>query len=169
MRPINLDCEELGWPVQRDLHKVHFKLVQDEDGYPPFTSEAMWCVRIDNDRFRLDNIPYFVTGISYDDVISVLTDEEGRLNFHQVLEENGHSTLRVMFLGTPADPRPVAVRAKELQGRLTTRGCLTRISPSPEILAVDVPPSIPIGEITDLLSEGEANGLWSSDEGTLAQ
>jgi hypothetical protein len=155
--------------MPKDLHKVHFRLVQDEDGYPPFTSEAMWCVREGDNRFRLDNIPYFVTGVSYDDVVSVLADEEGSLNFHEVLVESGHSTLRVMFLDTPADQRPVLDRAKELQGNLTAKGCLTRISPSPEILAVDVPPPIPIEEIVSLLSQGEDDGLWSYDEGTLAR
>jgi hypothetical protein len=154
--------------MENNLHKVRFRLAQDEDGYPPFTSEAMWCVRLNEKVFRLDNIPYFVTGVSYGDVISVIEDEDGSLNFHEVIEENGHSTLRVMFLDTSRDSRPASTRASELENRLIEMGCLTEISPSPEIIAIDVPPAIALSGIRNILGEGEDKGLWSFDEGTVA-
>jgi len=151
-----------------NLYKVRFRVDQDEDGYPPFSSEVMWCARVDDKLFRLDNIPYFVAGVSYGDVISVIEDKDGSLNFHELVEENGHSTLRVMFLDTSIDARPVEIRAVELKTRLTEKGCLTRISPPPQILAIDVPPAISLSGIRSILAAGESDGLWSFDEGTVA-
>src|SRR5436190_22754427 len=89
--------------MSENMRKVHFKVKLNADGYPPFNSEGMWCIKINEQVFRVDNIPYFVTGVSYADVISVAEDEEGRLNFIEVVEEGGHSTYRVIMKHDGAD------------------------------------------------------------------
>ena len=152
--------------MPNDLCKVRFQIAQNDDGCPPFTSEAMWCIRLGENRFRVDNIPFFAHGVSYCDVISVSASEDGRLNFDEVVEENGHSTLRVLF--GDADQRPENIVAHELATELQKHGCLTDVSPSPIILAVDVPPSIALKNVRKILAEGESKGLWSYEEATLA-
>lgn len=154
--------------MRESIRKVHFKVIQNEDGYPPFNSEGMWCIGIDAKRFRVDNIPFFVTGVSYNDVISVAEDMNGRLDFVKVVEEGGHSTLRVIINDECADQRPTEVRIRELAASLEELGCATAISPPPEILAIDVPPSASITKVQKMLSDGESGGLWSYEEGTLA-
>ena len=42
--------------MKKDKHiKVLFHLEQDEDGYPPFSIEGLWCKKASNDTY---NIPY---------------------------------------------------------------------------------------------------------------
>lgn len=150
------------------LRKVHFEVMQDEDGYPPFNSEGMWCIRIDEQRFRVDNIPYFVTGVSFGDVVSVAEDKDGRLNFKEVVEEGGHSTFRVIINDELDDQQPPEVRIRELASKLEGLGCATAISPPPELLAIDIPPVVIVAKVQEMLSDGESKGLWSYEEGTLA-
>jgi len=154
--------------MEKNLLKVHFKLNQNEDGYPPFSSEAIWCEKLDEHRFRVDNIPFFVTGVSFSDIVSVHEEPEGYLNFDELVEEGGHSTIRVMFLDNPDDRRPFEVRARELAGQLDALGCGISVSPPPLLLAIDIPPAGAIGTVQTLLTKGEDKGLWSYEEGTLA-
>ncbi|HEC84522.1 MAG: hypothetical protein DRR08_00365 [Candidatus Parabeggiatoa sp. nov. 2] len=54
-----------SWEPKRNTpKKVIFYLEPDEDGYPPFNWETLWVHQINPDRFQIDNIPFFVRGIS---------------------------------------------------------------------------------------------------------
>ncbi|WP_420025961.1 DUF4265 domain-containing protein [Cronobacter dublinensis] len=50
--------------------KVTFRLIQDEDGYPPVTYESVWLKRNSNGEYELDNIPLYIYGVSKGDVIT---------------------------------------------------------------------------------------------------
>ncbi len=44
--------------MKKDKHiKVLFHLEQDEDGYPPFSIEGLWCKKASNDTYIVDNVP----------------------------------------------------------------------------------------------------------------
>lgn len=156
--------------MEKDFVKVHFKLTQSEEGYPPYDSEAIWCEKLDERSFRVDNIPFFVTGVSFSDIISVHEEPKGYLNYDQLLQENGHSTIRVMFRSVAKDRRPVEVRARELGDRICQLGCGVSLSPPPppHLLAIDVPPTMAIDPVRNLLTQGVEKGLWYYEEGTLA-
>ena len=49
-------------PQNQKYFKIVFSLVPDEDGYPPVASESLWAVNVADDEYRLDNIPFHVTG-----------------------------------------------------------------------------------------------------------
>jgi hypothetical protein len=153
--------------MEKNLLKVHFKLNQNEDGYPPFSSEAIWCEKLEEHQFRVDNIPFFVTGVSFLDIVSVHEEPEGYLNFDQLVEESGHSTIRVIFLDNADDRRPLEVRSHELARQLEVLGCGVSVSPPPLLLAIDIPPTLAIGPVRRLLATGEERGFWSYEEGTL--
>jgi hypothetical protein len=123
---------------------------------------------LDERRFRVNNIPIFVSEVSYGDIVSVSEDRNGALNFHAVIEEGGHSTLRVIFLENDADTRSITVRASDLGELLRKNGCEFQVSRPPEILAIDIPPSVSIEVIRGILQRGEVDGLWNYEEGTLA-
>lgn len=78
--------------------RVDFDLSHDEQGYPPAKTETLWAVPVGPAQFRLDNIPFFVCGVSCFDVIEALKDGTDRLKYHRLLTPSGHSTLRVIFL-----------------------------------------------------------------------
>jgi hypothetical protein len=69
--------------------KIRFELTQDEDGYPPYTSERLWAVALGASRFRLDKVPFFAYGVSSFDVISAPQDKQGVLWFNGLVEPGG--------------------------------------------------------------------------------
>lgn len=51
--------------------KVVFRLEQDEFGYPPTDTEIVWAYELPNGNYRVDNIPFYIRGVSSNDEISV--------------------------------------------------------------------------------------------------
>lgn len=51
--------------------KVAFSLKQDEDQWPPFTVESLWCGDIGENKYIVNNVPFYIQGVSYGDVITV--------------------------------------------------------------------------------------------------
>ena len=76
--------------------KINFRLVKDNDGYPPFDWEGLWAQPETDGRWRLDNIPFFAYNISNRDVVAA-HERNGELVFDRVLDRGGHSTLRIIF------------------------------------------------------------------------
>jgi hypothetical protein len=148
--------------------KVHFDLLQNDDGFPPANFETMWAVPLDGVRFRLDNIPFFVSGVSCFDIISARRDAAGRLNYDGLLEPGGHSTLRVIFYGSPRDPRPLQERVHELRSTIRDLGCSSEISHISGLISIDVPPEVSLSSVERILDSGQANELWDYEEATLA-
>lgn len=146
--------------------KIDFDLIQDEDGYPPFTCEGMWAVRLDEGRFRLDNIPFFVFGVSCFDIFSALRQEDGRLKFHRVLKAGGHSTLRIILEDILIDQRPDWERFQELREVFRGLGCSSEITPG--MMSIDVPPEVSLTKVRAILDDGETKNFWGYEEGTLA-
>jgi len=69
-----------------------FRIEQDEDGWPPFTVEGLWC-EPEGNLYRLRNFPLFVKGVAYDDLLSVDTDVTGDVTRYEVMEPSGNSTM----------------------------------------------------------------------------
>lgn len=45
--------------IKKGKHiKVLFHLEQDEDGYPPFSIEGLWCKKTGNGTYIVDNVPF---------------------------------------------------------------------------------------------------------------
>jgi hypothetical protein len=128
------------------------------DGPGPST-ETLWAERIDHRRFRLRNVPWFVFGVSAEDVVLARTSEDGVIEFEAVSIHSGHSTYRIM---TRATASPAVVQQK-CQG-LEQLGCTYEQGPG-SLKAVDVPPSADIYEVYKLLEQGEHEGVWEFEEG----
>lgn len=68
--------------------KVHFRLVQDEDGYPPVAVESVWAQPGMNSReYVLDNLPFFVREATLGDTVLV-REEEGHCWFEAVVRRD---------------------------------------------------------------------------------
>lgn len=116
--------------MKKDKHiKVLFHLEQDEDGYPPFSIEGLWCKKASNDTYIVDNVPFYTYGISLGDEICV-TEEDGEYHFQSIVNPSGNSTLRVHF----NDKRMQMVRDK-----LLDMGCKVEISNLPSFVSINVP------------------------------
>jgi hypothetical protein len=153
---------------ERDRVKVHFELDQDKDGFPPFHSEGLWAIRLNDERYELDNIPFFAYGVSCCDVITVRERPQGYYTFDRLVEERGHSTLRVILSEGSKDCRPLLERAKDIREILRKLGCSVELNSDPFVIAVDVPPSVSLTDVRKILDPGEEKGLWGYEEATVA-
>ena len=120
-------------------------------------TESLWALP-NGKGFKLDNIPFYVKGVSFGDV--VLAEEiDGCLYMLELLKPSGHSTARLWFESE-----------KEVQparNALNLMGCSSEISDQPRLVAVDIPPTVSYEEIRDYFDEGESNGKWDYEEACL--
>lgn len=129
--------------MKKDKHiKVLFHLEQDEDGYPPFSIEGLWCKKASNDTYIVDNVPFYTYGISLGDEICV-TEEDGEYHFQSIVNPSGNSTLRVHF----NDKRMQMVRDK-----LLDMGCKVEISNLPSFISINVPQEVSLKVVEDVLT-----------------
>lgn len=132
--------------IKKGKHiKVLFHLEQDEDGYPPFSIEGLWCKKTGNGTYIVDNVPFYTYGISLGDEICV-TKENGEYHFQSIVNPSGNSTLRVHF----NDKRIQIVKAK-----LLDMGCKVEISNLPSFISINVPSEVSLKGVEDVLSNME--------------
>ena len=140
--------------------KIFFNLEQDEDGYPPASVESLWALPVGEGLFKIDNIPFFATGIAVDDIVSATLEGEV-LQYSDVVQPSGHSTLRVIVY----DESQVA----EVRALFKQMGCSTELSHIPGLIAIDVPPSVSLDVLKPVLDEGRAKDRWDYEEACLAE
>lgn len=105
--------------------------------------ETLWAVRIEADRYRLDNSPFFAYGVSWQDVIHAPIDrDEGLPTFERVIEKSGNRTVRVIL----AESTTNAALIEELaQLQCTYEGM------NGTLLSVTIPPHVDLNRVLDLL------------------
>lgn len=100
-------------PEQKHV-KVIFQLERDSDGYPPEDREGIWASPMPNDIFRLDNIPFYVMGVSDGDLVSV-EERGGEIFFKELIEPSDNCTVRVIIYDRE--------RETEIRAKLHELGC----------------------------------------------
>jgi hypothetical protein len=140
--------------------KVLFRLERDDEGYPPADVEGLWAEETGDGGFVIDNIPFFAREATLGDVVEArrIGDE---LFYASTREPSGNSLLRVVLFDGH-DP-------SGLRSDLARLGCSTEQSHLRSLIAVNVPPTIDIGEVRTLLDEGTRNGFWDYEEPILRQ
>jgi Domain of unknown function (DUF4265) len=154
--------------MERERVRIRFELEQDDSGYPPADSEMIWAVPVAGEHYRVDNVPFFVYGISYCDVVSVSKGNDGLLRFKDLIREGGHSTLRVIVHDAPTEKKSLDERTDTLREQLTLLGCPSEKSHIKGLISVDVPPERSLGPIKEVLEAGVKQDLWGYEEATIA-
>jgi hypothetical protein len=138
--------------------RVIFKLTKDGSGYPPADTESLWAKPIGNGKFKIDNIPFYVMGISSDDEVEV-DEVGGDLFFRNLRQASGNSTFRLLL----SDPKAsTAVREQ-----LAKLGCISEHNQFVGLVAVEIPASIPIQRFLDYIVDGQQQGIFDIEEGAL--
>ena len=138
--------------------KVLFRLERDENGYPPDEWESLWAYGLGGDLFRIDNIPFFVRGISSEDVVVVeRTGDE--LHFKGLVHPSTNSVFRLYV----SDPTQV----QSLRDALRNLQVESELSHIPELVAVEVPGTVAIEPVLKLFMSGVNEGRWEIQEGVL--
>ena len=126
---------------------------------------GLWAVPLGGDRFRIDNTPWFVRGISADDVVEALAGSDGVLWATQRLEDGGRQTIRVIaFRDGPLSGDPAAVRAE-----FVPLGLTGEIAQQYGLVALDVPPGTALAPVKALLNAGKRDGRWDFEEGCVSE
>lgn len=134
-----------------DYTKVYFEFFNDvlDEEYV----ESVWATIVDKAEglYKLDNIPFFVTGYSSGDIIYAELEHD-RLIVKSLVKESGNTTLQVYCF---KEEHVEIVRKK-----LEAYGCAWEGSHLPRYFSVDVPASIAYQPIREYLTEqGEQEAL----------
>jgi hypothetical protein len=143
---------------RKEYKKIAFYLEQDDEGYPPCNVETLWVTEIEPGLYRIDNIPFYVQGISFKDIVSV-EEVEDEIYFKQLVTPSGHSVLHVVVF----DESKIDVLLKTLKHM----SCDIEQSNIPILFSVDIPESIDIQPIIDFLQQGQDSGFWEYSEASL--
>lgn len=130
--------------------------------YPPVDTEILWARPISERTFIVDNIPFYVRGIAYMDTIEALPSSyDGVLSFKRVVARSGHSTYRIYWLGDAPQSESDCLAFLRM---LEAEGCgFERASGT--LYAVDIPPSVSVHHIYEILEKKERENLLDFEEG----
>ena len=135
--------------------KVHFDLPQDEGGYPPATSEFLWCTPTSQGTYMVDNVPFFIRNIALGDEIRA--NKTSRvLKFTGIVSPSRNSTLRVMLMKSTVLGR--------VQEKLDGFGCGYELLQRLKLLAVTVPPEADAKRLLQFLDQEAETGNIGIEE-----
>lgn len=141
------------------LTKIYFALPA-EDQAAGVEAENLWAEALGDSRYRIDNIPFYVYGISLDDVVRA-EDIGGKLVFCEVISRGGHSTYRVLVKDSAGcDSADFKSQWLLLEGL----GCTREIAKT-RWIAIDVPPVADVFSVYKILEVSEERGIWTFEEG----
>jgi hypothetical protein len=120
--------------------------------------ESAWASKV-GDSYKLDNILFYAPEYSWGDIVSV-EDRNGELFVTGLVQESGHSTVRILF----NDQQDV----QSVRDHLKNIGCDSEISNIPTLVAVDIPPQVDYEKVRKFLDEGVRSERWGYEESCLA-
>lgn len=133
-------------------------LFQPNDDYYTST-ESLWAEDLGDHQYRLRNSPWYIYGISFEDVVRALPGEGGVLEFVEVVQRSGSSTFRVLLREGISDDQ-FARQWKPLDAL----GC-TLERAKEGFYAIDAPPGIDLNKVAERLSSGKEHGVWDWETG----
>jgi hypothetical protein len=137
-----------------NLVKIFFGWT-DSDGQE--ISESVWAEGISIDTFRIDNLPFYAYGISYNDIVSAKI-VDNIFVVDELISHGGHSTFRVFFTEIGNSDQELLFKNLNKLGATIERA-------TAQLIAIDVPPNANLQLITELLKDGENRGVWNYEEG----
>lgn len=142
-----------------DSHqRILFRLQKDEDGYPPHAWESLWGIKLTDGQFQIDNTPFFVKGISLEDIVLAEYQEKAaEWHFQHIIHRSQNSVMRIIVF----DVAEVAAVREGLQ----SLGCTTEAMK--RLLAVTIPASVAIGDVDNFLQPGIAQGRWECEDASI--
>ena len=110
--------------------------------------ETMWATPFGDDRYRLENSPFYAYGVSWLDVIEARPeDATGLPVFQRRVERSGHRTVRIILVpGIDEAPERSAILDD-----LNALGCSYE-GYNPRYFAVDLPPGVELAPVVDYLT-----------------
>lgn len=122
-------------------------------------SEQLWARQLDENRFEICCIPFFVHDVDLGDHVEATLDDEGTYVIRRVVRKSGYYTFRAWFGDTDgnASPEEVVNWMKEL-------GCLCEWY-SENLLGLAATSEEQARDVAEYLSEQEASGRLDYETG----
>ena len=129
--------------------KVVFR-VPNEDGL--YEVETLWAYDLGDDRYKIDNVPFYAYSVSLNDIVyAPLDPEDERPTFQKVLTKSGNRTVRVVF-EPPVEP---GNRSDEVLKGLVSLGCSQERANS-KYVAINIPSTVDLNSVRDYLIKCDA-------------
>lgn len=146
--------EDVHSRPSRKAVKLSFLLTEEQAGPFPVSIESLWC-DVDGAYYRVKNVPFFIDGLSFDDVISVSELPDGVVQVKEIVEPSFNSTIWIYLLdNTHGEP---VVEALQLLGCGVEGGVIDGY------FSVNVPAALDFHDVYAAIKSGEENGSISVD------
>lgn len=76
------------------MTKVRFKL--PDDSVHQSETEGIWVEYLGDNKYRISNIPFYVYGVSYDDIVEA-EEQDGQLFYAKTVSKSGNNTFRLII------------------------------------------------------------------------
>ena len=140
--------------------KVLFR-VPNDDGTEEV--ETLWAVPLGEDKYRLDNLPFYAYGVSlHDTVVAPHDPDQGFPTFKCVDAKSGNRTVRIIFETGVAPGNP----SQQLLDELVAMGCDYE-GANKRYISVNIPPLVSFDQVKNHLIERGAN--WEHADPTYDQ
>lgn len=113
---------------------------------------------LENGNFLVDNIPFYVLGVSPDDEVAAETEGD-KLVFKSLIHPSGSSTFRLLL----TEPNS----SETVRSRLRLLGCETEFNQHVGLIAVEIPENVDIHPFLDFIVEARDKGDLDFEEATL--
>lgn len=140
--------------------KVKIRFTLNPENQQGYEVENLWAEPLQDGTFRILSSPFFVFGISFQDVVKA-TREADVLQFAGIVRRGGHSTYRVFLQEGHTIHDSIF---KQYWGPIFNQGA-TLENANDQFAAVDIPPGNDVSTIYRLLKEGEDANIWVFEEG----
>jgi hypothetical protein len=125
--------------------------------------EGLWAVDLGSGRYRLQNLPFLVTGYALGDIVTARADPASDLPVVEaVAQRSGHSLYQVI-VNRAGD----VAAAAELLSRLEKLGC-GHEQATDALYAIDVPPEADRRHVEAIVDEGLNGGIWKVQDAFVA-
>jgi hypothetical protein len=147
-----------------DAHVI-FELTV-EDGWPPVGSERLWAFHLGDDRYRIDNVPWFVRDLAVADVVRAhVPSSDSHPVFDEILERSDHVTIRLICFRSG----PLGGDLAQALEPFTALGVYGEGVARYGMVALDIEPTAPLAAINAALRRGVDDGSWEYEEGRITQ
>jgi uncharacterized protein DUF4265 len=144
-----------------DTNQVKIQFQIDPKEQREFRTEALWAERVGDGRFRILNSPFFLFGISAEDIVEAKEAEDG-FKFQSIISRGGHSTYRVFIQGG----RTISAPDFQAYWKPISQLGATFENANDHFVSVDIPPGKDVAAIYKLMQKGEQEGVWTFEEVT---
>lgn len=134
--------------------KLTFRLSEDQIGPFPIAVESLWCA-VEGKFFRVKNIPFFIDGVSFDDLIEVSGKANDCYEIAKVVGPSNNCTIWILTKDVE--------RGAALLEELGVLGCGIEGGVFPDYFAVNVPMTTDLDKVLSVIQDCEQSGWVAVD------